>query len=79
MKWELLATAPDSLIAEMWCETLREEGITAVIDPRDNVSFLGVSLLPCRVMVSEDMIERAREVLLDCVGGMEGLGGDHSE
>ena len=66
MKWELLTTAPDQLTAEMWCGILREEGITAMIEPRDAVSFLGVSAFPCRIMVPDDMVEEAREVLSAC-------------
>jgi len=63
MKWKLLTTAPDQLTAEMWCDLLREEGITAVIEPRDAVSFLGISAFPCRIMVPDDMVDEAREVL----------------
>ena len=63
MKWKLLTTAPDQLTAEMWCDVLREEGITAVIEPRDAVSFLGISAFPCRVMVPDGMVDEAGEVL----------------
>ena len=65
MKWKLLTTAPDQLTAEMWCNVLREAGITAMIEPRDAVSFLGISPFPCRVMVPEGMVEEAREMLSD--------------
>lgn len=63
MKWEVAATAPNQLVAEMWCEMLKDEGITATIKPGDSVSFLGVSFSPCRVMVSESELQQARDLL----------------
>jgi len=63
MKWTPIATAPDQLVAEMWRDMLIQEGIPARIDATDAVSFLGVSSLPCRVLVPEDHAERGREVL----------------
>lgn len=65
MKWALLATASDQLTAEMWCAVLREAGIAAIIDPRDAVSFLGVSTFACRVIVPEAMFEEAKEIFTD--------------
>jgi len=63
VKFSHAATAPDQLTAEMWCDMLRENGIHAVIEPRDSISFLGLSTMPCRLLVAEDMVERAREVI----------------
>ncbi len=63
MKWEVMGIAPDQITAEIWCDILQQEGITAMIEPRDAISFLGVSSLPCRVMVSEDVTEEARKAL----------------
>ena len=63
MKWVYLTTAPDQTIAEMWRGLLNEEGISAMVRPSDAVSFLGVSPYPCRLMVPEEEIEKAREVL----------------
>ncbi len=63
MKWEYLVTAPDQLTAEMWRELLQNEGIPAMLQPRDAISFLGVSSMPCRLIVPEDVLNRAKEVL----------------
>ena len=63
MRWVHLATAPDQATAELWLALLRDRGVAAMIRPSDAVSFLGVSRLACRVQVSEDDLERARDVL----------------
>lgn len=76
MKWKVLTTAPNQLTAEIWCEILKEEGITATIKPGDAVSFLGVSPFSCRVMVPEDMMAEAEEVLADYVNHSDESYGD---
>ncbi len=58
-----MTTAPDQLTAEMWLQVLHQYEIPAVISPGDTTSFLGVSTLPCRLMVAGDYIEQAREIL----------------
>ncbi|MGD0765686.1 MAG: DUF2007 domain-containing protein [Dehalococcoidia bacterium] len=58
-----LTTAPDQFTAEMWCETLGDQGIPAMIRPSDAVSFLGVSSGGCRVLVPEDRREDAAAIL----------------
>ena len=63
MQWVALAIAPDQLTAEMWCELLRNEGIPAMVQPSDAVSFLGVSPKACRVAVPEDRREEAASAL----------------
>ena len=63
MKWEVMGIAPDQITAEIWCDILQQEGITAMIEPGDAISFMGVSSFPCRVMVPENMGEGAREAL----------------
>jgi len=70
------ATAPDQLMAEMWCELLKNEGIPAMLEPRDAVSFLGLSYAPCRILVPEDHLEEAREILRQL---QEGEGGAEEE
>lgn len=65
MKWVYLATAPDQLMAEMWRDMLREEGIPATIKPGDAISFLGVSAIPCRIMVPEDRLSEAKAVIAE--------------
>ena len=69
MEWVNIATAPDQLTAEMWCELLRNEGIEAVVGPSDAVSFLGGSGRSCRVMVPKDRRDEAAAVLRDKMGG----------
>ena len=63
MRWVYLATAPDQLQAEMWRDLLVEEEVPALVRGGDMSSFLGVSAQPCRIMVADDRVERAREVL----------------
>jgi len=62
-KWVVLTTAPDQLTAEMWQDILNQNGIAAVINPRDAVSFLGVSAFPCRIMVAPGDLEPAKEII----------------
>ena len=68
MKWVILTTAPDQLVAEMWREILVGEGISARVRAGDTASFMGVSNYPCRIMVPEDDRERAAEVLESQLG-----------
>ena len=65
MKWVTVATAPDQLVAEMWRDLLLDEGVPAVVRSGDTSSFLGVSSYPCRVMVAENELERAKEIMED--------------
>ncbi len=61
--WELLTTAPDQLTAEIWKDILTQNGIPAMINPRDVISFMGVSSLPCRIMVAYGYRQKAQEIL----------------
>ncbi len=61
MKWVYLATAQDQIEAELWCGILAEEGIKAIVRPGDATGFLGVTLVPCRVVVPEDEFEAAKD------------------
>jgi len=61
--WELLTTAPDQLTAEIWTDILIQNGIPAMINPRDVISFMGVSTLPCRIMVAYGYRQKAQEIL----------------
>lgn len=63
MKYVPVATAPNQVVAEMWRDLLVADGIPATVSAKDVVSFLGISSAPCRVLVAEDQIERARELL----------------
>ena len=68
MKWVTLATAPDQIVAEMWRDLLINEGVPAAVRPGDTTSFLGVTLLPCRVLVADTELARAKELLEDQLG-----------
>lgn len=63
MEWKSVATAPDQLTAEMWCELLRNEDIPAMVKPSDAVSFLGVRAAACRVLVPDDRHDEAAAIL----------------
>jgi hypothetical protein len=63
MKWECLIIAPDQLTAEMWLEFLRNEGIIAMLQPKDAISFMGLSAMPCRIMVPQDLLSKAKVIL----------------
>jgi hypothetical protein len=62
-KWELLTTAPDQLTAEIWTDILTQNGIPAMVNPQDAISFMGVSSLPCRIMVAAGYRQPAQEIL----------------
>jgi hypothetical protein len=62
-KWKVLAAAPDQLTAEMWQDILRKQGVEAMVNPADSVSFMGVSPFPCRIMVAPGEFKRAKEIL----------------
>jgi hypothetical protein len=61
--WVVLTTAPDQITAEMWLDILSQQGILAMINPEDDVSFLGVSNIPCRIMVPPRHLKKAQEIL----------------
>ena len=61
--WIVLTSAPDQLTAEIWRDILVQEGIPAMINPEDAVSFLGVSSFPCRILVASGYSKKAREIL----------------
>ena len=74
MKWVYLTTAPDQLVAEMWLNLLRNEGVSAMIRPGDTMSnYMGVSTYPCRIMVHEDQVSEARELLEAQLGPTDGV------
>ena len=63
MKWVVFATAPDQIMAEMWVQLVRSEGIPCRLQPGDTTNFLGVSATPVRLMTLESAAERAAQVL----------------
>jgi hypothetical protein len=62
-KWILLTTAPDQLTAEIWRDILLQQGIPAMVNPADAISFMGVSSFPCRIMVASGYRKKAEEIL----------------
>ncbi|MBI3952993.1 MAG: DUF2007 domain-containing protein [Chloroflexi bacterium] len=64
-RWRPLVTAPDQLTAEMWRDRLVAEGVPAMLDPRDAVSYLGLAAAPVRVLVREGYEGEARAILSD--------------
>ena len=63
MKWVVFATAPDQIMAEIWVQLVRGEGIPCRLQPGDTTNFLGVSAAPVRLMTLESDAERAAKVL----------------
>lgn len=63
MPWVRLVTAPDQLTAEVWCELLRNAHIPAMLEPQDTASYLGVSGMPCALLVESGRVAEARTVL----------------
>ena len=63
MKWAVFATAPDQIMAEIWVQLVRAEGIPCRLQPGDTTNFLGVSAAPVRLMTLETEVERAVQVL----------------
>ena len=68
MSWTYLIPAPDQLIAEMWSELLSSYGVRARVRAGDTQSFLGVSAYSCRILVDEDDVDRARELMKSELG-----------
>lgn len=62
-RWAVVRTAPDQLTAEIWRGLLEAEDIPATLAPGDAVSFLGVSPVPCRLLVPEPLLAAAERVL----------------
>ncbi len=62
-RWLLLTTAPDQLTAEIWKDILLQEGVPAMVNPGDTISFMGVSGFPCRIMVAYGYRKRAQGIL----------------
>ncbi len=63
MKWVVFATAPDQIMAEMWVQLVRSEGIPCRLQPGDTTNFLGVSATPVRLMTLEMDAKRAAQIL----------------
>jgi hypothetical protein len=68
MGWEVFTTAPDQVIGEAWCELIRNSGIDCKLQPGDSIGFLGVSVMPVRLMVPEIETDNAKKILDDYLG-----------
>ena len=66
-RWVYLTTAPDHVIAEMWQELLRNDGVLAIVRADIAPSHLGVGI-PCRLMVPEERLAEARNLLWERLG-----------
>ncbi|MDA1215869.1 MAG: DUF2007 domain-containing protein [Chloroflexi bacterium] len=71
VKWVVVATAPDQITAESWRDLLVDANVPAHLQPGDTSSFLGVSGLPCRVMVPETLLQEAQDILNENLEGQE--------
>ncbi len=63
MPWTVAATAPTQLIAEMWQGLLTEARIPTRVVPASMAMFGGVMSLPCQLMVPDDRLGEAKELL----------------
>ena len=72
-------TAPDQLTAELICGLLEDAGIPAVLAAGDTMAYLGVSLVPCRIMVPEGLAPAARRVLDEQLGPIDNDQGEHAQ
>jgi len=63
--WSTVSTAPDQIVGEMLRVMLEENGVVAMIQPEDVISFLGVSSIPCRIMVPDEQLEVARQLVAE--------------
>ena len=68
MSWVTLVSAPDQLAAEMWSEYLTRRGVPTLVRAGDTASFLGVSAYPCRILVDDEYLDQARQILKEDLG-----------
>jgi hypothetical protein len=71
-KWIIVAHEPDQLSAEILVNFLRQSAIPARTDAGDTMSFLGLSILPTRVLVPIEW-ERDAQTAIDRRGWDEEL------
>ncbi len=70
-RWVEFATAPDQLTAETWAGLVRNEGCPCAVKS-DGIPFLGVSLMPVRLMAPEERAGEAQGILERFLGVGEG-------
>jgi hypothetical protein len=57
-----IGVAPTQVVAEMWQEILRQEGIPTVLRTSDGYAYLGASA-PCMVLTPASHAARGRDLL----------------
>jgi hypothetical protein len=62
-RWATAITAPNQTVAEMWIGLLKEHGVPARIRASQVFSYLGVSAAPCDVLVPQELVTKAKELL----------------
>lgn len=62
-EWVTVRTARDQLEAEMWRERLDSLAIPALVAPADVSAYLGLTPVPCRVLVPAPLRAAAEHVL----------------
>jgi hypothetical protein len=62
--WVPVRTARDQLEAEMWRERLDSLAIPALVAPADVAAYLGLTPVPCRVLVPAHLRAAAEHVLV---------------
>jgi len=72
LAWVALCTARDQLEAEMWRERLDSLAIPALVAPADVSAYLGLTPVPCRVLVPAHLRGAAQHIL----AGVPGSGGE---
>ncbi|HEY7062369.1 MAG TPA: DUF2007 domain-containing protein [Chloroflexota bacterium] len=63
LEWVTVRTARDQLEAEMWRERLDSLAIPALVAPADVSAYLGLSPVPCRVLVPAHLRAAAEHIL----------------
>ena len=58
-----LAIAPNQTIGQMWVTLLENNGIPSMIKGGGVPSYLGVGILPCQVMVHEEDLDEASDMV----------------
>ena len=52
----------------MWSELLNRRGVPTLVRAGDTASFLGVSAYPCRILVDDQYLDEARQILKEDLG-----------
>ncbi len=58
-----LATAPNQIIAEIWVDMLKQEGIASYFRSGNVMAYTGLSFTPCQVMVIKSRLAEAADLI----------------